>query len=213
MAPMRQPRRRTALTQRDIARAALDLIDADGLAAFSMRRLGSRLGTDPMTIYRRFEDQEDLFDEVAVEMFRGVPVDDLPWDAAWPDLLYAYGAALHDALLAHPNALPLYGTRPVRSQEVTQWGVRMLLKMADEGVPSSSALQVALCVNEYVIGHTMARSADLIAAHRSRAPEPGSAGFTVLAAAAAELQPDEHFRLGLRALIDGLQRAVSPHGG
>lgn len=207
------PRRRTALTRRDIARAAVELIDADGLAAFSMRRLGSRLGTDPMTIYRRFEDQEDLFDEVAVELFRGVPVDGLPWDAAWPDLLYAYGTALHEALLAHPNALPLYGTRPVRSQEVTQWGVRMLLKMADEGVPSGSALQVGLCVNEYVIGHTIARSADLTASHRSRAPEPGSTGFTVLAAAAAELQPDGHFRLGLRALIDGLQRAVSPHGG
>src|SRR5690625_5092513 len=111
MTPMRQPRRRTALSQRDIARAALELIDADGLAAFSMRKLGARLGTDPMTIYRRFEDQEDLFDEVAVEMFRGVPVEDLPWDAAWPDLLDAYGSALHDALLRHPNALPLYGTR------------------------------------------------------------------------------------------------------
>jgi len=213
MTPMRQPRRRTALSQRDIARAALELIDADGLAAFSMRKLGARLGTDPMTIYRRFEDQEDLFDEVAVEMFRGVPVEDLPWDAAWPDLLDAYGSALHDALLRHPNALPLYGTRPVRSQEATEWGVRMLLKMADQGVPSPSALQVALCVNEYVIGHTMARSADLTASHRSRAPEPGSAGFNVLAAAVAEVQPDAHFRLGLRALIDGLQRAVSPHGG
>src|SRR5699024_6217307 len=133
--------------------------------------------------------------------------------AAGPDLLDAYGSALHDALLRHPNALPLYGTRPVRSQEATEWGVRMLLKMADQGVPSPSALQVALCVNEYVIGHTMARSADLTASHRSRAPEPGSAGFNVLAAAVAEVQPDAHFRLGLRALIDGLQRAVSPHGG
>lgn len=208
MEPMSGRRRKESLTQREIARAALELIDEDGLDGFSMRKLGARLGVDPMTIYRRFDDQEGLFDEVAVEMFRSVAVEALPWDGPWPELLVAYGIALRDALLAHPKALPVYGTRPVRSQEAVEWAVRALLKMADEGVPSPNALQVALCVNEYVIGHAMAMSADLTAAHRSRRPEPGSAGFNVLAAAAAKASPGEHFELGLRALIDGLHQAT-----
>jgi len=201
-------RRRTALTPREIARAALELIDRDGLASFSMRKLGAHLGVDPMTTYRRFEDQEALFDEVAAEMFREVEIDALPWEAPWPEFLFAYGTALRDALLAHPNAIPLYGARPVRSQDAVEWAVRGLLKMADEGLPSSTALQVALCVNEYVIGHAMAMSADLTASHRSRRPEPGSAGFNVLAAAAATTPPGSHFELGLRAIIDGLHRAT-----
>lgn len=208
MEKMSKGRRQITLTQREIAQAALELIDRNGMDAFSMRKLGTHLGVDPMAIYRRFDDQEDLFDEVAVEMFRQVPVGALPWEAAWPELLHAYGTALHDALLQHPNALPLYGTRPVRSQEAVEWAVRMLLKMAEEGVQSPSGLQAALCVNEYVLGHAMARSADLTASHRSRAPEPDSAGFNVLAAAAAKTQPGAHFDLGLRALIDGLHQAV-----
>lgn len=208
------PRPRAAsLTQAHIARSALELIDADGLDAFSMRKLGTHLGVDPMTIYRRFEDQEALFDEVAVEMFRGVDVAALPWDADWPELLAAYGIALRDALLRHPHALPLYGTRPVRSQGAVEWAVRALVKMSDSGVKSPTALQVALCVNEYVIGHAMAMSADLIASDRGRAPEPGSAGFTALAAAAASLRPGSHFELGLRALIDGLRRATEGGAG
>jgi AcrR family transcriptional regulator len=208
MESMSTRRRSTPLTQAEIVRAALKLIDQDGLDGFSMRKLGAQLGIDPMTVYRRFEDQEDLFDAVAAEMFRGVEIGQLPWDAPWTELLLAYGAALYDALLAHPNALPLYGTRPVRSQDAVEMAVRVLLKMADEGVPSPTALQVALCINEYVIGTAIARSADLTAAHRSRRPEPGSAGFNVLAAAAAGTPPGSHFELGLRALIDGLHRAT-----
>lgn len=196
------------MTQRDIARAALELIDQDGLNAFSMRKLGTRLGVDPMTIYRRFDDQEDLFDEVAVEMFRSVDTKDLPWDRAWPELLEAYGLALHEALVEHPSALPLYGTRPIRSQDAVEWAVRGMLKMAEEGVSNSTALQVMLCVNEYVIGHAMGRSADLTAAQRGGQPEPGSAGFNILAATTARVSPGGHFRLGLTALIDGLQQAI-----
>lgn len=201
-------RRRTSLTPREIARAALELIDRDGLAAFSMRKLGAHLGIDPMTIYRRFEDQEALFDEVAAEMHREIDLDRLPWDAPWPELAVAYGLALRDALLAHPNALPLYGTRPVRSPDAVEWAVRGLLKMADEGVPSTTALQIALCLNEYVVGHAMAMSAEQSAAQRARPPAPGEPGFNVLAAAASKLSPGAHFELGLRALIDGLHRAV-----
>jgi len=208
MESMSKRHRQTPLTQPDIARAALELIDRDGLDSFSMRKLGTHLGADPMTIYRRFEDQEALFDEVAAEMFRGMDVNALPWDEPWPEFTLAYGIALRGALLAHPNALPLYGTRPVRSQDAVESAVRGLLKMADEGVPSPTALQVALCVNEYVIGHAMAMSAELTAAHRANPPEPGSAGFNVLAAAAAKIPPGAHFELGLRALIDGLHRAT-----
>lgn len=36
-------------------------------------------------------------------------------------------------------------------------------QMADAGVPARPALRVALCVDEYVIGHAMARSAGLTA--------------------------------------------------
>lgn len=209
----RMNRRRPArsLTRADIARAALELIDSTGVDQFSMRKLGARLQVDAMAIYRRFEDREDLFDEVVAEMHRAVDVAGLPWSEPWPELVLAYGSVLRDALLAHPQAVPLFARRPVRSADATEWAVRALLKMADEGVPSSAALQVARCVNEFVVGHAMAMSNQETQAGRSRRPEEGSPGFTVLAAAAAGTERGAHFELGLKALIDGLQQSVLPH--
>ncbi|MCP2254451.1 transcriptional regulator, TetR family [Prauserella aidingensis] len=202
------PRRSTPLTRVEIAHAALELIDADGPDGFSMRKLGARLGVDAMAIYRRFDDRDELFDEIAAEMFRGVDVAGLPWDRPWTELLVAYGTALRAALLRHPNALPVYARRPVRSQDAVEWAVRALLKMSDDGVPSPTALQIARCVNEYVIGHAMAMSSHESQAARSRRPKEGEAGFNVLAAAAAANEPGSHFDPGLRALVDGLHRTA-----
>ncbi|WP_051298599.1 TetR/AcrR family transcriptional regulator [Arthrobacter castelli] len=201
------------LSRADIAHAALELIDSAGLDNFSMRKLGTRLEVDAMAIYRRFDDREDLFDEVVAEMHRAVDVAGLPWGDPWPDLVFAYGTALRDALLAHPQAVLLFARRPVRSPDATEWAVRALLKMADEGVPSPAALQAARCVNEFVVGHAIAMSNKEAQAKRSRRPEQGSAGFNVLAAAAASTERGGHFKLGLKSLIDGLQQSLPHHQG
>ena len=205
----RRPAR--ALSRADIAHAALELIDSSGLDDFSMRKLGTRLQVDAMAIYRRFDDREDLFDEVVAEIHRAVDVAGLPWNDPWPDLVFAYGTALRDALLAHPQAVLLFARRPVRSADATEWAMRALLKMADEGVPSPAALQAARCVTEFVVGHAMAMSNQEMQAGRSRRPEEGSPGFNVLAAAAASTERGAHFKLGLKALIDGLQLSMLHH--
>ena len=44
--------RRPVLTRHDVLVAALRLIDADGVDALSMRRLGRALDRDPMRLYR-----------------------------------------------------------------------------------------------------------------------------------------------------------------
>ena len=47
---------RAPLSRLRIARAALAIVDRDGLDALSMRRLGSELGVEAMAIYRRAAD-------------------------------------------------------------------------------------------------------------------------------------------------------------
>lgn len=44
--------------------AALDLIDAEGLEALTMRRLGQQLGRDPMALYRHTANRDDVLDGV-----------------------------------------------------------------------------------------------------------------------------------------------------
>jgi AcrR family transcriptional regulator len=190
-----------------VARRALAVLDEVGHAGFSMRRLGADLGVDPMAVYRRFADQEALFDGVAAALFDEVGVATLPWAGSWRETLEGFCRRLRDVLLAHPQAVRIYATRPVRSPAATSFGTRVLLRMAEAGIPSATALQMNRCLTEFVVGHAMALSAADDAAARSARPEPGSEHYTVLAEAAAAAGRDEHFELGLGTLLDGFERA------
>lgn len=50
-------RRDPPLTRTVVLAAALDIIDHDSVEQLSMRRLGKRLGRDPMTLYRHAADK------------------------------------------------------------------------------------------------------------------------------------------------------------
>src|SRR6185436_21166441 len=56
--------RRPALTREQILTAAVAIIDAEGVDALTMRRLGQALDRDPMAIYRHASDKDALLDGV-----------------------------------------------------------------------------------------------------------------------------------------------------
>ncbi|MBB5914273.1 AcrR family transcriptional regulator [Nocardia transvalensis] len=185
---------------------ALSLIDAEGLEGFSMRRLGRALGADPMAAYRHFTDQQDLFDEVAASIFAELAMDELPWHGDWHELMRAYGHRLRSALRRHPNAVPIFATRPIRSPQAIATGNRMIARLRDAGFPPPVALQVSRCLGEYVSGHMLSWTSAAVAATRSRKPEPDAPGYDLLAAAADGAAGTDHFDLGLTAMLDGFDR-------
>jgi AcrR family transcriptional regulator len=105
-------RRRPALTRDEVLTTALRLIDADGVDALSMRRIGKALDRDPMRLYRFASSKEELLDGV-VELVLGelhIPVTE---GAGWEDVLRATAHSFRDIALAHPHAVPLLVTRPL----------------------------------------------------------------------------------------------------
>lgn len=59
-------------TKADIARATRELLEAEGAAAVSMRRVAEAVGVTPMTVYRHYADRAALLDEVCETAFREV---------------------------------------------------------------------------------------------------------------------------------------------
>lgn len=187
-----------------IAEEALRLIDEGGLDEFTMRKLGGRLGVDPMAVYRHYRDREDLFDAVAEQILAEVGLDALPWDGGWRPLAEEYCLRLRDALLAHPHAVSTFATRPVRSSAAVEAGVGMVEVFSREGFSPGHALQIARSLRELVIGHAMSlASVRLGSQARSRKPAPGSADYNLLAAAADATGIEEHFEVALTAILDG----------
>lgn len=58
--PAPHPQLREKLLQ-----AALDLVEAKGLAAFSLRQVAGSVGVSPSAVYRHFRDKEDLLTAIA----------------------------------------------------------------------------------------------------------------------------------------------------
>ena len=69
------------ITREVVLAAALEIIDADGAEALSMRRLARALGRDPMILYRHAPNKAALLDGVAETVLAQLTVD--PADPDW----------------------------------------------------------------------------------------------------------------------------------
>lgn len=71
--PPKPPKRNEPLTRAEIARAALAMVDRDGVDRFSMRRLAEELGVTTMAVYHHFENKAEILqaaaDQVWIEVF------------------------------------------------------------------------------------------------------------------------------------------------
>jgi AcrR family transcriptional regulator len=112
-AARRRVRRRTGLSRADVLSAALALVDADGVEALSMRRLGAALGRDPMRLYRHASSKDDLLDGVVEFALSELPVPALPESGDCEEALRHTAHAFRALALAHPHVVPLMVTRPL----------------------------------------------------------------------------------------------------
>src|SRR5687767_1009951 len=75
--------RKARLSRELVLATALELVDAEGLDALTMRRLGQELGRDPMSLYRYAENRAALLDGVSELVLNELPVheEDPDWKA------------------------------------------------------------------------------------------------------------------------------------
>ena len=112
--------RRPALTREQILTTAVAIIDADGVEALTMRRLGQALDRDPMAIYRHAADKDALLDgvveHVAAELVTPREPDSnghSDGDGNWEAVLHRTAHTFRRVALAHPHVVPLLLTRPL----------------------------------------------------------------------------------------------------
>lgn len=101
----------TGLDRDRVIGAAVRLLDAEGLARFSMRRLAAELDVTAMSVYWYVDTKDDLL-ELALDTVMGEM--DLPHAEAagadWRDQLRGLAAEYRAVLVRHPWASPLVGT-------------------------------------------------------------------------------------------------------
>ena len=139
-------------------------MDTEGLAALSMRRLGSVLSVDPMAIYYHLPNKAALYDAIveAVMAEMSVPEGGALGNSKSPgELLRQMALSYRDALLAHPNALPVVAARPVRTPASLRPIERMLDVIARQGFTPQDAMAIVDVCGHYIMGWAQTYAAHL----------------------------------------------------
>lgn len=102
------------LSRSYILETTLKIIDQIGLNKFSMRKLGQDMNVSPMAVYRYFPNQDALFDGLVEWIWQAALVEkEYSTADSWQEQLIGIMTHLRQALLEHPNTLPLISTHPL----------------------------------------------------------------------------------------------------
>src|SRR5262245_38803736 len=96
----RRPSKET-LSREHVVRAAVELLDAEGLAGLSMRKLGERLSAGATSIYWHVETKDDLLEFAMDEIYGEVDVP-APELAGWRSGATLLAHSLRAMILRHP---------------------------------------------------------------------------------------------------------------
>ncbi|MBX3228777.1 MAG: TetR/AcrR family transcriptional regulator [Labilithrix sp.] len=214
---MSRPIQRQPLTRERILRAALHVVDRDGLDALSMRRVGEELSVEAMSLYNHVENKRAMLDGVFEAVLSELPP--AKRHRSWSAALRERGLALRAVLRAHPNALPLFATRAAVTPAAIADLEAVLALLHDAGFRPEDALRTLQVLLAFVVGHT-------IATHGTRRPDeesrPDYERFSEetfprvreMARVLATRDLEREFEFGLDAMLAGIagRRASVPRG-
>lgn len=143
---------RAGLSPTAIVRAAIEIADADGLAAVSMSRVAERLGYTPMSLYRHVPSKDDLL-ALAQDEALGDPPDRGPGhgdgDDDWRSGLAAWARDIVAAYRAHLWLLDIPISGPPAMPRSIAWLERALTLLADTPLTHGERLSVVLLLSSY----------------------------------------------------------------
>jgi AcrR family transcriptional regulator len=138
---------RQPLTRERVLEAALALMEAEGLGAVSMRRLGRELGVEAMSLYNHVADKDDVLSGIQERVMSEFPLPEPSGD--WIEHLRAMARSFRELLIRHPGVVallsshagrPLSDPRSLRPIEVVLETLRSAGLSEDDTVHAYRAL-------------------------------------------------------------------------
>jgi TetR/AcrR family transcriptional regulator, tetracycline repressor protein len=202
---------REPLTRERIVAAALRVMDAEGLEAVSMRRIGRELGVEAMSLYNHVADKDDLLrgvrERVLSEFDAGEPTGDWRADAR------RAARAWRTVLRSHPNVIalmtgakePLMTVPALRPSEVA------FEILARAGLDDLETARAFCAFGGFILGFVLMESGGMMGGARRPAEADVVAGLSEELPRTCAVLPyllgadaDEQFDYGIDMLLDGL---------
>jgi len=192
------------LTGEGIAGAALALIDREGLAALSMRRVAADLQVDPMTLYRTVPDRDGMILEVVRLLLEEIDASEQPGET-WVDTMHRMAFSYREMALRHPRAFPLIAHASTREEPMLTRARRLIDLVTRAGLPESLLPDVLLMDDAFTTGFLLIETSAACQAMDADQSSPGTGKDEALSHLMAGMITREAFARGLDILYEGLE--------
>lgn len=221
------------LSRDRVIHAAVAYIDEHGAQKLTMRKLGTELGVEAMSLYRHVEGREDLLEAVVHQVTSGLTAHmDQHLGSSWQGYLQELAHRTRGVALAHPKVFPLVATRhpaapwlrpPLRDLELVE---HFLSTLQGFGFTTRQAVTAYQGFSSFLLGHLLLEVVQLgaetspveVALDEGGAQLPGADGeldlsaFPTVARAREALSQDtsrEQFEISLETLLDRLELSLA----
>lgn len=139
---------RGTLSQSLILRTALELIDSDGPAGLTVRKLAEQLGVSAMAIYRHYKSKAEI-EQQLVDLVCGDYDVTTHFEDDWREWIHVTYAGMRAALCAHPGVMPLLDNASYQGGRALAVMERVLQELKQAGLTAeqSAALFHMLMAN------------------------------------------------------------------
>ena len=220
------------LSRATIVAAAIEIADTEGLEAVSIRRLATKLGARPMSLYSHIERKGDLIDLMVDEVMGGAILADGPPVDDWRESLRRIAQATRETARAHPWLIAIAFRRPFLGPNALRHIDQSLGTLSSLSLTPERKRAVLLAVDSYTLGFVRweVKSPEVDGASCAGIPEDGPSAEEIDTYLAAQVATGkyphlaelselgskdvslgvkaERFDLGLEWLLAGIEAEV-----
>ncbi|MFI8101656.1 TetR/AcrR family transcriptional regulator [Streptomyces sp. NPDC086023] len=157
----------TGLDREKITAASVRLLDAEGLAGFSMRRLAADLGVTAMSLYWYVDTKDDLLElaldaalgELPLPPEPGSPASPVPSARSWSDRLRALACGYRRLLAVHPWLPALSAEYPNIGPHARAFDTALMRLLGATGLAAPRRSGAHLAVSRFLHGCGTVRQA------------------------------------------------------
>jgi AcrR family transcriptional regulator len=207
--------KRPPLDRERIVRAAIELADAGGIEALSMRLLGRRLGVEAMSLYNHVSNKDDLLGGMVDVVVGEIEVPQST--VSWKEAMRSRAISMRTVFLRHPWALGLLEARRSPSPALLRYMESVFGMLREGGFSITKARSAFFLLDSYAYGSSIqeknlpsgspAETSDATEHFLSQLPHDA---YPHLAAAAAHIMSSgldfaTEYELGLDLLLEALE--------
>lgn len=198
----------STLTRARVVQAALDIADAKGLEAVSIRHVAAELEVRPMSLYTHIASKDDLVALMLNEMSARLLVPEPPDD--WREALRLIARRAYDAYVAHPWMIRAFGQGTRVGPNMLRRAEQSAAAVASLGLKPADAWIVLSIVYDWTIGHalhvvTLREDAELESQLRSADPDEFPRMSRVFGTGRGRAS-ETAFEVALEVVLDGIEQ-------